>query len=489
MAKNTNISLKYSLDWVTVFIYLAIVIFGWMNIYGASYDFDDSNIFDFSQRAGKQFVWILTALGIGGILLLIDYKLYSVLGYIIYGLILLLLILTIFIAKDIKGSRSWLVFGPVSFQPAELAKMATALALSKFISDNNVRIKEWKDMLPLLAIIFIPAALIVVQKETGGALVFLALLLVLYREGMNGIVLILGAYAVALFIVVIRFSIVDIQVDESTWGIVLGMILILAVEFFYVFFLTRHTKEGLWLLAGVVGVALIVYGVNRLGLNINYEYAAIGVVLASCVYWVVIEIFKRYKKYRILIIITLGALLFSFSADYLFNDILQPHQQSRIKVLLGMEEDKHGAGYNVNQSKIAIGSGGFAGKGYLNGTQTKLKYVPEQDTDFIFCTVGEEWGFVGSTLLLIMYWALLMRILKIAERQREKFNQVYAYCVASILFFHLMINVGMVIGIMPVIGIPLPFLSYGGSSLWSFTILLFILLRLDASRLERGIHR
>ena len=288
MAKNTNISLRYSLDWVTVVIYLIIVIFGWMNIYGASYDFDNSNIFDFSQRAGKQFIWILTALGIGGALLLIDYKLYNVLGYIIYGSIILLLILTIFIAKDIKGSRSWLVFGPVSFQPAELAKMATALALSKFISDNNVRIKGWKDMLPMLAIIFIPAALIVVQKETGGALVFLAFFLVLYREGMNGIFLLFGAYIVALFIVVIRFSIVDIQVDESTWGIVLGMGLILAVEFVYAFLVVRHPKEGLWLLGGVAVTILIVYLLNRFVVNINYEYAAIGIVLASCVYCAVI---------------------------------------------------------------------------------------------------------------------------------------------------------------------------------------------------------
>lgn len=481
-----NISLRYSLDWTTVIIYLVLVIFGWMNIYGASYDFDQSGIFDFSQRAGKQFVWILTAFGIAGIILLIDSKLYSVLSYFIYAGVLLLLIATIFFAADVKGSRSWLVFGPVSFQPAELAKTATALALAKFMSSYNFKIKGWKDLLPLFAIIFIPALLIVLQKETGGALVFLSLLLVFYREGMNGIILLLGAFAVVLFIVVIRFGAIPIQMDHGNLGMVLGMLLVLAVQFVYAFFVNNHKKEALYLLGGSVAIVSLSYLLNFF-IHINYNYVGIAVVAISCIYWAGVEIFHKYKRYWSVVFVSIGAVLLSFSADYLFNNLLQPHQQIRIKVLLNMEEDLYGAGYNVNQSKIAIGSGGLFGKGYLNGTQTKLKYVPEQDTDFIFCTVGEEWGFVGSTILLLTYWWLLMRILKIAERQREKFNRIYGYGVASILFFHLMINVGMVLGIMPVIGIPLPFLSYGGSSLWSFTLLLFILLRLDSSRLDRGI--
>jgi len=233
----------------------------------------------------------------------------------------------------------------------------------------------------------------------------------------------------------------------------------------------------------------IIAVVLNIWLPVNYDYVAIFIVLLSCVYWFIISRFKRMKQYLFIAWISVGAMLFCFSADYLFYQVLEPHQQIRIKVLLNMEEDLRGAGYNVNQSKIAIGSGGMFGKGYLNGTQTKLKYVPEQDTDFIFCTVGEEWGFLGSSVLLFIYLWLLLRIIRIAERQNEVFNRVYGYSVASIFFFHLTINVGMVLGLVPVIGIPLPFLSYGGSSLWSFTVLLFILLRLDAARLQRGVQR
>jgi rod shape determining protein RodA len=285
--------------------------------------------------------------------------------------------------------------------------------------------------------------------------------------------------------VVIRFSIVPIFDGDGTLGIILAMGIILAIELYYSFISNKHKKESLWLLGGLAGITLITFIIHFF-VKLNLNYIAISTVILSALYWGIIEIVMRYKRYVPIILISIGGMFLSFSADYIFNNVLQHHQQIRIKVLLNMEQDPHGAGYNVNQSKIAIGSGGFLGKGYLNGTQTKLKYVPEQDTDFIFCTVGEEWGFWGSATLLMLYWWLLMRVIKIAERQRESFNRIYGYGVASILFFHLMINIGMVIGIMPVIGIPLPFLSYGGSSLWSFTVLLFILLRLDTSRLERG---
>ena len=479
-----NVSIKYALDWTTVFYFVVLVLMGWISIYGASYDFDQTSIFDWEQRAGKQFVWILTAFAIGGMLLLVDYKMYNFFSYFIYAFTILLLILTIFVAPDIKGSRSWLVLGPISFQPAELAKMATALALSKFMSAYNYKLKTWKDLIPLAMFIFLPFVLIILQKETGSALVFVAFLLMLYREGMNGIILILMLLAIVLFVVVIRFSIVPVYVDQGTLGIIMGMGVILLIQFVYAFFISRHRKEAAFLFLGTVAITALAFVAN-LWVKVNFDYVALFVVFASCVFWILIEMFHRYKKYWMLIFISIGSLVFCLSADYLFNKVLEPHQQIRIKVLLNMEDDLTGAGYNVNQSKIAIGSGGFLGKGFLNGTQTKLKYVPEQDTDFIFCTVGEEHGFWGSTLVLIVYWLLLMRLLRIAERQRETFNRVYAYCVASILFFHLMINIGMVLGIMPVIGIPLPFFSYGGSSLWGFTILLFILLRLDASRLER----
>jgi rod shape determining protein RodA len=479
-----NVSIKYALDWTTVFLYVALVFMGWISIYGASYDFDQSSIFDFNHRAGKQFVWILTGFGIGGIMLLIDAKLYNIFAYLIYAGAMFLLILTIFVAPDIKGSRSWLVLGPVSFQPAELAKMATALALAKFMSSYNYKLKKWKDLLPLGMIIFTPFVLILLQNETGTALVFVAFLLMVYREGMNGIVLLLGTFAIFLFVVVIRYSMIPIQVDRGSLGIVLAMGVLILVQIAYAIFFGKNQKEATFLFLGTLAIAVISIMINQ-WIALNFNYVALFTVIASCFYWAILEITNRFRKYWFLILFTLGSLLFCFSSDYLFEKVLEPHQRIRIKVLLSMEDDLTGAGYNVNQSKIAIGSGGFWGKGFLNGTQTKLKYVPEQDTDFIFCTVGEEHGFWGSTLVLFVYWLLLMRLLRIAERQRESFNRVYAYCVASIFFFHLTINVGMVLGIMPVIGIPLPFFSYGGSSLWGFTVLLFLLLRLDAARLER----
>jgi len=479
-----NASIKYALDWTTIFYFVVLVLMGWVSIYGASYNFDQASIFDFSQRAGKQFLWILTAFAIGGVLLLIDSKMYNIFAYFIYVGAILLLIITIFVAHDIKGSRSWLVLGPISFQPAELAKMATALALSKYMSSYNYKLKNWKDLFPLGVIIFIPFILIILQNETGTALVYMAFLLMLYREGMNGIILLLITFAVVLFITIIKLSIVPIQMNHGTLGMVLAMGIILLVQFFYAFYYGRDRKEAFILLLGTLVIGVGSYVLNT-WFYLNYNYVAIFTVVASCIYWMFIELFNRYKKYWFLILFSIGSVLFSFSADYLFTKVLEDHQQIRIKVLLNMEDAPLGAGYNVNQSKIAIGSGGFFGKGFLNGTQTKLKFVPEQDTDFIFCTVGEEHGFIGSTLVLFVYWLLLMRILRIAERQHDPFSRVYAYCVASIFFFHLMINIGMVLGIMPVIGIPLPFFSYGGSSLWGFTILLFTLLRLDAAGSER----
>jgi rod shape determining protein RodA len=479
-----NVSIRYALDWTIVFYYVVLVVMGWISIYGASYDFDQSSMFDFNQRAGKQFVWILTAFGLGGMLLLVDAKMYNIFAYFIYVSAMLLLILTIFVATDIKGSRSWLVLGPVSFQPAELAKMATALALSKFMSAYNYKLKNWKDLIPLGMLIMLPFSLIILQKETGSALVFIAFLLMFYREGMNGVVLLVGTFAIVLFVIIIRYSIVPIQIDRGTLGMLLGMVIILVLQIVYAVLFARNRKEAFILLLGVLLIGVGSYILN-FWFRVNYNYISIFTVVASCIYWGIIEMINRYKRYWPVVIISISSVLFCFSADYLFEKVLQPHQQIRIKVLLNMEDDLAGAGYNVNQSKIAIGSGGLWGKGFLNGTQTKLKYVPEQDTDFIFCTVGEEHGFWGSSLVLLIYWLFLMRLLKIAERQREAFSRVYGYCVASIFFFHLTINIGMVLGIMPVIGIPLPFFSYGGSSLWGFTILLFILLRMDAARLER----
>lgn len=484
MPVSKNVSIKYALDWTTVAYFVVLVFMGWVSIYGASYNFDQSGILDWNQRAGKQFVWILSAFAIGGMLLLVDYKMYNFFAYFIYAATIALLILTIFVAPDIKGSRSWLVIGPISFQPAELAKMATSLALARFMSSYNYKLRTWRDLIPLAMFIFLPFGLIILQKETGSALVFVAFLLMLYREGMNGIILLLIVLAVILFVLVIRFSTITIGVDQGTLGFLIAMGFLVFLQIGYAFFYAHHNKEAGISLAMVVALSVAAVILN-VWFNVNFNSVGLGIVLLSSVFWILQALITRHKQYWLVAAISIGSVAFCYSSDYLFEKVLEPHQQVRIKVLLNMEDDLSGAGYNVNQSKIAIGSGGFFGKGFLNGTQTKLKYVPEQDTDFIFCTVGEEHGFWGSTLVLVIYWLLLMRILRIAERQRESFNRIYAYCVASIFFFHLMINIGMVLGIMPVIGIPLPFFSYGGSSLWGFTIMLFILLRLDASRLER----
>lgn len=488
MSRNT--STKYAIDWTTVILYLLLVALGWISIYGASYEFDQSSIFDWDHRAGKQFVWIITAFALGGVLLLIDYRMYNYFAYFIYGAAILLLIFTLVaptsIAPDIKGSRSWLVFGPVSFQPAELAKMATALAISKFMSAYNYKLKNMKDLMVVALFVLLPFALIVLQKETGTALVFTAFLFVFYREGMNGIILLLTLLAIVLFVVVIRFGIEPVVPDMNygTWGMIIAMGIIISIQLYYAFIVYRHNKLGLILIGSLAATGLVVLIMSYWWI-IDLDIVIMVFTLIAAFYWATIALFQNYKKYWLVAAITLGAVAFSFSSDYLFDNVLEAHQQIRIKVLLNMEDDLTGAGYNVNQSKIAIGSGGFWGKGLLNGTQTKLKYVPEQDTDFIFCTVGEEHGFWGSTLVLVIFWIFLMRLLRIAERQREAFHRIYAYSVISIVFFHLLINIGMVLGIMPVIGIPLPFFSYGGSSLWSFTILLFILIRLDSSRMER----
>lgn len=420
MTRSNNIFA--SVDWTTVFLFLALALFGWLNIYGAGYNFEQTSILSFSNRAGKQFVWLMSALVMGFIILLIDEKTYDILGYILYGAMLLLLIATPFFAHDIKGSYSWITLGPVSLQPAEFAKCFTAIAVAKYMGRYEYRLRSWRDLVVPFALIGVPMLIIMIaQRETGSALVFVAFLLAFYRQGMSGLVLLAGVLAALLFIVVIRWSV---------WP----AIIILALLFGY----------GLW----------------RLWRNPFVH----KVILTAC--------FIAY----------LGL---AFGSNYAFNHILQDHQRTRIEVLFGMKDDPTGAGYNVNQSLIAIGSGQFFGKGYLQGTQTKLKFVPEQDTDFIFCTVGEEWGFFGSALVLLVYLGFIIRLIIIAERQRDTFSQVYAYCVVGIFLMHLTINVGMVLGLLPVIGIPLPFFSYGGSSLWGFTLLLFVLLRMDAARVNK----
>ncbi len=479
-SKSGNSYFRY-VDWFTVVIYLLLVIAGVFSVYAASYDFDNANILDFDEFSGKQVRWIFFALGLALMLLLIDARMYETYAFPVYVAVLIIMVVTIFVAPDIKGSRSWLVFGPLRFQPAEFGKFATALALAKLFSAYGFKLNDSvSNYLRALAIIIIPIILILAQKETGSALAYLALFFVLYREGMSGLTLLAALLAVVIFVLAIKYStplLMGIPLGQAlVYMIVMG--LIVAMLLFYARRMLLARNVMIWF----AGTALIATVSHFCGYTVNgtvYFGVTIGI---ACIYMLLNAIKGPAHKLVVTSCAAVLSIAFLFSVNYAFTSVLQPHQQQRIKVTLGLEEDLLNAGYNVNQSKIAIGSGGFTGKGYLNGTQTKLKYVPEQHTDFIFCTIGEEKGFVGSTAVLLLFLAMILRIMHIAERQPTTFARVYAYSVASYLRFHIAVNIGMVIGLCPVIGIPLPFFSYGGSSLWSFTILLFILLRIDAAR-------
>jgi len=478
-----NVSVFKSLDWITILLYLLLVTMGAVSIYAASYDFDSANIFDFNEFSGKQFAWIGLSLIIGCMLLLVDHRIYETYAYPIYGAMILLLLLTIFIAPDIKGSRSWLVFGPLSLQPAEFGKCATALALAKLFSSYNFKLNSPGNYMRALMIIFVPIILILMQKETGSALVYTSLIFVFYREGMSGLVLVTIVCAVTFFVVATKY------VEPFILGIPAGefsvFILILVIFSLLMLFYCKDIIIARNVIYGFLGSGIIVAVLAYFGIIINGNIYFISIIVAGSIYTIIAMNHHRFKKYLIAVGFVLSSVVFLFSVNYVFNNILQPHQQTRIKVVLGIVDDPRGVGYNVNQSKIAIGSGGFSGKGFLNGTQTKLKYVPEQHTDFIFCTIGEEEGFIGSVVVLGLFLMLILRLITLSERQRTIFGRVYGYCLVSYLIFHVAINVGMVIGLCPVIGIPLPFFSYGGSALWGFTFLLFIMLRIDASRKER----
>ena len=407
-----------NIDWLTVGLYGLMVLLGWLNIYAAVYNEEHASIFDMSQKYGKQFLWILTALVLILLIVIVDGKFFRTFAFPLYGIMMAALLGVLFFGKEIAGARSWYAFGRFSIQPSEFAKFATALALSAFLSGMNRSLATWRDKLYALGIIALPMVLIIPQPDPGSALVFTALFLVLYREGLSGNYLVIGVSAAILFLLALLI--------DQWW--LSGLILLAGLVFIYI---TRKTKRA-WIFISLLG---------------------------------------------------LGAIGFTQSVDYAFNNILEDRHRNRINILLGKMDDPQGVGYNTEQSKIAIGSGGFWGKGFLNGTQTKYDFVPEQSTDFIFCTVGEEWGFVGSFLTIALFVTLILRIIQVAERQRSHFSRIYGYCVASILFVHFAINIAMTIGLAPVIGIPLPFFSYGGSSLWGFTIPLFIFVKLDAYRM------
>ena len=481
----TNGSLIKSVDWITICIYLALVILGWISVCGASYDYGEVDLLSLDTRSGKQFLWIGCSLGIGFILLMLEDKFYDWFSYILYLGMMILLAITPFLAEDINGSYSWLKFGPVSLQPAEFAKFATALALAKVMNTYGFTMAKLKNSLLVVGMILLPMLLIVLQRETGSALVYLSFFLMLYREGMPGSILFTGICAVAYFVIGIGFSQELLPDGETYMGefLVLSLIVIFTACLTHAYCGAQKAFKSILIYGGGAILLALLFSLYVVPFNVVWFLYIESFVLV--LYLIVLSFKERIMHYFYIALFVVGSIGFLYSADYVFEEVLAPHQKERIEVLLGMEEDLDDAGYNVNQSKIAIGSGGLLGKGFLNGTQTKLKYVPEQDTDFIFCTVGEEQGFLGSALVLILFMALILRLISLAERQYSRFGRVYGYCVLSIFFFHLFINVGMVLGLTPVIGIPLPLFSYGGSSLWGFTILLFVFLRLDASRTVR----
>ncbi|NOX48854.1 MAG: rod shape-determining protein RodA [Chlorobi bacterium] len=408
-----------NIDRVTILLYFLLVFVGWINIYAAVYNDEHQSILDMSQNYGKQLIWISTSIILILVIFLIEAKFFSTFSYVIYFLMVLVLIAVLLVGKEIAGSKSWFQIGSFSIQPAEFAKFATALALAKYLSQIDVDITRLKTKLFAGFIIFAPAALILLQHDTGSAMVFVAFALVLFREGLSGSLLVLGFVLAVLFILALLIN--------------------------------------KFILIGILAVfTVLVYVLNK----------------------------RLRKKYMIITGLFLMAAVYILSVDFAFENILEPHQKNRINVLLGKKKDPHGVGYNVHQSVIAIGSGGFSGKGFLKGTQTKYDFVPEQSTDFIFCTIGEEWGFVGTFVLILLFVALLIRLVILAERQRSRFSRIYGYGVASVIFFHFAVNIGMTIGLFPVIGIPLPFISYGGSSLWAFTVLLFIFVKLDSVRMD-----
>ena len=465
-------NLLANIDWVSILLYLLLVLIGWINIYAAVYDENHSSILDISQKYGKQLIWIGAAFVLAFLVLLTDSKFFTTFSMVIYGIMIFLLIAVLFFGTETKGARSWFEVGDFRIQPAEFAKFATNLAIAYVMSRHNFKVMRFSSLLTIWLILALPAGLIILQNDTGSALVYSSFILVLFREGLHGSILLLCFVAAAIFIMALLYT------PFTVLLVIIGGTLI-------AFYYYRHDIRELFQIILFIGCGFGLFVLIKWMFNLSIsDYYMLLIVYVITSITSIYPIYKRKMKNMItLLLISWLCVGAAPSVNYAF-DHLQPHQQDRINELLGIKVDPKGTGYNVTQSKIAIGSGGLLGKGFLQGTQTKLNFVPEQSTDFIFCTVGEEWGFIGSTLVIVLLAVFILRIIKLAERQRSSFSRIYGYGVASILFFHVAVNIGMTIGMAPVIGIPLPFFSYGGSSLWSFTILIFIFLRLDANRLQ-----
>ncbi len=471
MKRNVNIWAR--LDKISILIFVLMLIMGWFNIYAAVFNEEHSRILDMSQRYGKQFAWIIAAIVVAVFVVVIDTRFYLFFSYFIYGSLMFLLVLVLFLGRDINGARSWFEFGSFTFQPSEFAKFGTALALAAYLNQKKLDLKKPSVFFTSSALILLPALLIALQPDMGSTVVFLAFFIVLFREGMSPYITITGVLMVVLFF--FRFLFNNVYLISGLIGI----------AFLLAWLTTKKTRE---ILLGVVIFSLItafLYFLRSFVFrSLDDERLLLAALLISGMAYAFHFYSKKAKSYIVIFVFLVASVAYINSVDYVFDRILKPHQKERVEIMLGIKSDPRGTGYNVNQSIISIGSGGFLGKGYLKGTQTKFKFVPAQSTDFIFCTIGEEWGFAGSFLVIGLYVFLLLRLVFLAERQRSFFSRIYGYGVVSVLFIHFFINTGMTIGMVPVIGIPLPFFSYGGSSLIGFTILLFIFLRLDASRTE-----
>lgn len=465
--------IKKSVDWALVVTYLLLIIIGWVNIYASIHSDGPASIFDYNFRSGKQFVWILTALGLAALILfVVNAQLWESESIPLYLGVLCLLVAVIFLGVEVKGSRSWFEFGPIRFQPAEVSKITTSLLLATLMSQVNFRITRFKDFLLTALILGIPMVVILAESETGSALVYVGFIFVMYREGFSGWWIFCIGMAALLFILTLTAS-------PYVSILVLAGVLLLCNGL-------ESNKIGVafWIFSGVLLILCLLpwifgkFSPESFVSKINPLYILVGICVAAVLYLMIVGYRSRHRFLSMSALGLIAGMALVFSTEFIFNNILQDHQRKRIEVLLGMKEDPAGVGYNVNQSMIAIGSGGLHGKGFLGGTQTTFGFVPEQSTDFIFCTVGEEWGFIGCFVVIALYVFLILRIISDAEKSRKAFTRIYGYCVASCIFMHLFINIGMTIGLMPVIGIPLPLLSYGGSSLWAFTILIFIFIAL-----------
>jgi len=468
-----SVNIWKGIDKITIVLFLLLITMGWFNIYAAVFNEDHSGLLDMSQRYGKQFIWIIASLVIAVFVVIIDSRFYFFFSWYIYGILMLLLLILLFFGSEINGAKSWFEFGGQSFQPSEFAKFGTALAIAGHLHSKRQDLTKFKNIISASSIIILPTLLTALQPDLGSSVVFVALFLVLFREGLSPYIFVSGLLMLFLFFLTLLMN-----------NLYLTIALII-ISTLLIWFATRKWRPIF------IGSLIFILFTGTIYLLDHYIFKGINQQLIIFISLILSGLSFAYYIYNrkatavlIIYMFLIGSIIFVNSVDFTFNNLLKPHQKERVDILLGFKSDPHGTGYNVNQSIISIGSGGLTGKGYLNGTQTKFKFVPKQSSDFIFCTIGEEWGFLGSVVLIGLYLFLLLRLIFLAERQRSVFSRIYGYGVVSIIFTHFFLNIGMAVGLVPVIGIPLPFFSYGGSSLWGFTVLLFIFLRLDASRTE-----